>query len=221
MDHPYTVVGFDVVGVLTASAHVALFQYEAELGYEPGALLRMWSEPLDDPAADPTWDRLERGEIEARQFWELLDAAASARGRPVSVSEVQERFVKVLSTPQEAMIELAREAREAGLRTAILTNNVSEYQRQWRQTVGADIGFDWAFDSCELGVRKPEAAFFERALAGMEIAPGELVFLDDSPENIDAAALLGISAILVDDLAEAASAARSLLNLPRSEPVAG
>ena len=53
----------------------------------------------------------------------------------------------------------------------------------------------WTFVSCQTGVRKPEPAAFQIALDRLGVAPGEVVFVDDSQTNVDAAAALGMRAV--------------------------
>jgi putative hydrolase of the HAD superfamily len=52
--------------------------------------------------------------------------------------------------------------------------------------------FDHVLLSCELGVVKPEPAFFKEALERLGCAPHEAAFFDDLPEFVQAANALGI-----------------------------
>jgi putative hydrolase of the HAD superfamily len=52
--------------------------------------------------------------------------------------------------------------------------------------------FDAIHYSAALGACKPEAAFFERLHAGLpDVAPNEVIFLDDVRANVDAANAFG------------------------------
>jgi 2-haloacid dehalogenase/putative hydrolase of the HAD superfamily len=64
-----------------------------------------------------------------------------------------------------------------------------------------------------VGLMKPDPAIFELAAARAGLAPGELLFVDDSQRNIDAAAALGFDVHRFDDPAALtpALAARGLL----------
>ena len=53
--------------------------------------------------------------------------------------------------------------------------------------------------SCLLGVTKPAAAAFIEALARLDAAPTEVLFVDDAPANVEAARALGIEAIRYTD----------------------
>lgn len=55
--------------------------------------------------------------------------------------------------------------------------------------------FDAFFSSCYLGVRKPDRKIFQIALDVLERDPEHAIFIDDRPENVAAAASLGIHGI--------------------------
>jgi len=52
--------------------------------------------------------------------------------------------------------------------------------------------FKKLFVSSDIGLRKPEAKAFEYILNDISVEPHELLFFDDSVENIEGAKLLGI-----------------------------
>ncbi len=60
--------------------------------------------------------------------------------------------------------------------------------------------FDDAFDaiviSAEVGVMKPELKIYRIALGQMGVRPGESVFVDDMPANVEGARQLGMQGIL-------------------------
>ncbi len=70
----------------------------------------------------------------------------------------------------------------------------------------------WYF-SCELGVEKPSAVFFQRALEHMGCMPARVCYVDDRPDNVAAARSLGVDAFLASSLAgvETGLACRGLL----------
>jgi putative hydrolase of the HAD superfamily len=55
--------------------------------------------------------------------------------------------------------------------------------------------FDAFFSSCYLGIRKPDRKIYQIALDVLQRDPERAVFIDDRPENVAAAASLGIRAI--------------------------
>ncbi|NHI18241.1 HAD-IA family hydrolase [Phycicoccus endophyticus] len=93
---------------------------------------------------------------------------------------------------------LVAEVRARGLVCALATNQ-HDHRRSWmRDGLGLDRHFDAVFYSAELGVAKPEPAYFHRVLADLGLGPGEVVFVDDSRANVDAAASVGIRSVRHD-----------------------
>ena len=66
--------------------------------------------------------------------------------------------------------------------------------------------------SNEIGARKPDAVAFMALAEGMQLAPHDIVFVDDDEANVEAARALGFRALLLDT--PAAFAARWRAALP-------
>ena len=70
-----------------------------------------------------------------------------------------------------------------GTRTALLSNSWgNDYPRE----LFADL-FDAVVISCEVGLRKPDEAIFERHAEDLALAPQAALFFDDTPANVAAA----------------------------------
>ncbi|MGG5259781.1 HAD family hydrolase [Phycicoccus avicenniae] len=117
------------------------------------------------------------------------------------------------AVPDEAALALVGEVRAAGVRCALATNQ-HDHRRAWmRDALGLDRRFDDVFYSCELGVAKPEPAYYERVVGVLGVAPEEVGFVDDSPANVDAARALGIRAVLHDPASGAEALRREVSTL--------
>ena len=88
-----------------------------------------------------------------------------------------------------------RGLRERGLRMAILTNNVREWEARWRAMLPVDEIFELVVDSGFVGLRKPDPAIYALTLERLGLTAPECVFIDDTQINVDAAAELGFAAI--------------------------
>jgi len=58
--------------------------------------------------------------------------------------------------------------------------------------------FDRVFDSGETGMRKPNPEFYRHVLQEINLAPEQVVFVDDKQENVLAAESLGMKAFIFD-----------------------
>jgi putative hydrolase of the HAD superfamily len=101
---------------------------------------------------------------------------------------------------REEVVARVRALREAGLHTALVTNNAREFREAWTRLLPplAEL-FHAVVDSSEVGARKPAAAIFRIALERLGGPPPERVlFLDDFEGNVRAAEALGMRGLRVD-----------------------
>jgi putative hydrolase of the HAD superfamily len=79
-----------------------------------------------------------------------------------------------------------------------LTNTNSIHSLVWKEKYASTLRyFQHVFSSHELQARKPEAPAYQCVLDYLQVAPQQVVFLDDNPDNITGAAQLGLATILV------------------------
>ena len=77
---------------------------------------------------------------------------------------------------------------ERGLRLAMLTNNVREWEPRWRAMIPAiDELFEVIVDCAFVGMRKPDPAIYELTLDRLGLPAEACVFVDDIEVNCDAA----------------------------------
>ena len=117
--------------------------------------------------------------------------------------------------PNEPMIELMREIKATGIRMALLTNNVREWEPLWRSMLPVDELFELVVDSAFVGIRKPDAPIYELTIErlGDGIAAGDCLFVDDVAVNVAAARELGINAVRFRDNDQAIPEIRAELGI--------
>jgi len=200
---------FDLGGVLMTNGRHSDFVRRYPPEHADVALRLFMGEFGTD--GDHPWHRLERGEITFAECQALNREAFAAAGiptptRPADTAATsapgetasQPRPLMTFS-PNDAMFALVRQLRAAGLRTGMLTNNIAEFRDAWRGLMSYDELFDDIVDSHEVGMRKPNPAIYELALTRLSARAGRTAFLDDLPANVEAAARLGMHAIVVDE----------------------
>lgn len=91
---------------------------------------------------------------------------------------------------------LFREAIERGLPVYTLSNiaehHIEAIERNWP---GFFEGATGLFLSYEIGVRKPDAKIYRHLLEDLGIEGAQCLFIDDLPENVEAARAAGIQAL--------------------------
>ena len=115
--------------------------------------------------------------------------------------------------PSPGMPEWAEEVRRAGLRIGLLSNMPGPI-RDAVLTAGWLPEFDDATFSCDVFETKPAPPIYEHCLRGLGIEAWEALFLDDRPENVEAARSLGMHAVVFTTAAEVAIELERGFDLP-------
>jgi len=152
---------------------------------------------------------LERGELTEREFLDRLQAAMPAEHDLEGMFDVWFGFLE--RNPE--MIELMRDLKGRGLRMALLTNNVREWEPRWRPMLPElDEIFEVVVDSGFVGMRKPEHGIYELTLERLGGVPAsECLFVDDMEVNCDAARELGMTAVQFHDSEQARTEVEAVL----------
>ncbi len=156
----------------------------------------------------------DEGKLDAPAYWH---AVAEQSGHPLTPAELDElRRIDIVSwcNPSKKMIDFARQNRERGIRTAVLSNMPPDLRHYLTTRVPWLPQFDHMTFSCDVKMVKPDAGIYRHCLAGLGVAPEEALFLDDRQDNVDAAQALGIHAILFTTPCAAAAALDSRFDLP-------
>lgn len=131
---------------------------------------------------------LQDGAITPQQFWERFRANTGV----TAPGELWRDEFKPIRRP--AMYALAEEIKVAGLRLVAGTNTVTPHYAMHEQR-GDYAVFHHVYASQLMGVSKPDARFWQQILQAEGVPAEQAVFVDDLPENVAAAAALGIHAV--------------------------
>lgn len=91
-------------------------------------------------------------------------------------------------------IDLVHRLREAGYGVHLGTNQTSPRAAHMRTALGYDDLFDVSVYSCDIGVAKPDPAYFVKAAELIGVRLDEVVFVDDKLPNVLAARSAGMAA---------------------------
>ncbi len=208
---PLEAVVCDFGGVLTTPLFEAFVHIQEHFGIEAGDLGTAMKRLADEQGENPLFP-LERGEIAESEFLaELGTALEELLGRPTEVHRFREALFNGLQ-PNPPMIELMRELRGRGLRMAMLTNNVKEWEPLWRSMLPVDEIFEAVVDSGFVGCRKPEPRIYEITCERIGVAAERCLFVDDIEVNIEAARELGMRAVHFQDNEQAIAEVRAALD---------
>jgi 2-haloacid dehalogenase len=107
-----------------------------------------------------------------------------------------ERAEEMISGVIQGSVEVFAELKSTGVPCYALSNMERENWERRSQIYDFLGWFDGYFISGLEGVIKPDPEYFERALERLGLRADEVVFIDDRPENTEAASALGIPAVV-------------------------
>jgi len=148
------------------------------------------------------WAALERGELTLSDFHAELEGEAAAEGFTLDGARLMAMVASGFGA-RPAMARAIGRIRDAGLRTAALTNNWPRSDDGAPSINGNGLGFDVIVESAVVGLRKPDPRIYELVLTRLEVDAGRTVFLDDLGINLKPAREMGMTTIKVVDPARA------------------
>ncbi|MCP4766275.1 MAG: HAD family phosphatase [Gammaproteobacteria bacterium] len=169
--------------------------------------LQSWSKcsrlPIDEIERrfkmDEAFQRHERGEIECHEYFTHLRLTLELEA---SDDEIVQGWNAIFVDEITATIDTI-----AAIRTELpcyaFTNSNPTHQDFWMATFPTAINaFEEIFVSSEMGLRKPEREAFEAIAATTGNRLDEILFFDDTEENVVGARVAGMPAVLVNSHAD-------------------
>ena len=191
-DAPLRAVISDFGGVLTSPLFESFAAWQRKSGLSFERLGQAMADATERNSMHPLYE-LEKGTITEAEFLRMLEAELDPG---TSLSGMRDVYFEHLK-PNPTMINFMRELRGRGLRMALLTNNVREWEPQWRAKLPEiDEIFELVVDSAFVGMRKPDREIYELTLERLgDVDPTECLFVDDVDVNCEAAQSLGMRAV--------------------------
>lgn len=146
------------------------------------------------PQMPAFWEEYDRGALTYDEVVELL-----CREKGVDRA-ICEGYMREAIDRQEAILPTERliaDLKAAGYRLYVLSNMSKEFIEFLRR-VPVYRHFDGEVVSCEEKVVKPDPAIFRILLERYGLQPGDTLFIDDRPANVEAARGCGIEGFLFD-----------------------
>lgn len=179
---------FDMGNVLSRNVDV-LPSIAGELGVSASDIVSF---------AGNDFDGLTVGAATPEEFWAAFNERFGTRVR----EDLLATHFRPVQDPR--VEELIRTLQRRGSRVVCGTNTFAGHYRIHME--GGDYRvFDRVYASHLMGVAKPDPEFFRRILRAESWRPEEVTFVDDMAKNVEAAAGLGIHAILYRDYPELAA----------------
>lgn len=180
------VVCFDLDGVLRLWDGSLVAQIEQEANLPVGAIYSIAFEPglLEQAITGRIRDEEWRDAIAERlrlQFPSLTSAHAQM---------LIQRWSSSIGAVDESVLAIIRDCRRH-VRVLLVSNATSRLSFDLVQ-LGIDNEFDAVINSAEVGWRKPQQEIFQEAIHRAGVSATEMLFVDDTHENVEAAEKAGL-----------------------------
>jgi putative hydrolase of the HAD superfamily len=207
----------DFGGVLTAPLMDGFAHIQDELGIPPEAFGAAFARAVETDGRNPL-HAVEVGAITQAEFLATVERElAVILGREVTLHGFGERYMAAVE-PNDELFAYYRRLHDRGVRLALLTNNVREWEPLWRSKLPIDEIFETVVDSGFVGLRKPDPAIYALVLERLGLAAGECVFVDDLEVNVEAARALGFAVVRHRETAATIAALEALLAPVETRP---
>ena len=110
-----------------------------------------------------------------------------------STDEVLTMWQQIYSI--EGMLDVVQWVRQQQIEACLATNQQTYRTQFMRYTMDYNSHFDHQFYSCELMAAKPNPDYFFEVLLRLDMRPSDVLFIDDSNQNVQAAMDLDIDSI--------------------------
>lgn len=150
---------------------------------------------------DQIFDKFDRGEVTSNQFRAYVKQII---GNPtITDQQINDAWNSLLLGIAPGNHDLLLKFKER-YRTFLLSNINDIHYTYIMNYLKTDFGFEdnehlfeKTYYSHLVGKRKPQIDFFEQVLAENNLKPEETLFIDDSPQHLEAARTLGIQTFLM------------------------
>ena len=132
--------------------------------------------------------KLELGELTGDQFFKLLCESLDRNEREYQKQDVLDA-ISDMFTPIDSMVQVIQRTREHVDRIGVLSNTCAAHWSWIRRQPWpiAQVDYDVKILSYEVGAMKPDPRIYEAAEQSARTPAGNILFIDDKQENIDAA----------------------------------
>jgi putative hydrolase of the HAD superfamily len=208
----YSSIFWDFGGVITSSPFEAFNKFEKDNKLPENFLRKVNSINPENNA----WALLEQSKINQEEFDKLFFQESSQLGHGVAGLKVLNLLEGDL---RMGMVNVIRKLNELGFTQACLTNNFIPSDENQPDMIDLDKKtevfdlFDFVFESKEIGLRKPDQAFYDHVIKEVNISPNKIIFLDDLGINLKPAKAMGITTIKVISESQAKKDLSEILNI--------
>lgn len=188
----YPVILFDADGVMIKSSRLFSEQLDQEYGISTAKM---------QPFFTGVFTQCSIGQADLKQE---LAKVIGDWGWTGTVEELMDFWLSAGTVIDQEMKQYVQMLQQAGVRCFMTTDQEKYRGEHLRRTLGHSKPFEEIFFSAEMGCPKKEPTFFERVythlLKSGSIQKSQILFVDDSQENVDVAKRFGFTGYVFSDI---------------------
>jgi 2-haloacid dehalogenase len=187
---------FDAYGTLF-DVHSAVARLRARIGGQADALSQLWR----TKQLEYTWLRALMGRHAdfGQVTGDALDYAIARTGVDPAVRESLMQAYRTLDAYPDVP-DVLRRLREAGLRTAILSNGAPEMLAAGARSAGIEELLDAILSVEDVGIFKPHPRVYQLAVDRLAVLPDQIAFQSSNAWDVSGAATFGLRAVWINRL---------------------
>jgi putative hydrolase of the HAD superfamily len=136
------------------------------------------------------------GTLTGLAYWQKIARDASHNLSPSVIDELVQWDARMWVTENPAMLAWQLALKQRGLLTAIVSNMGDSVHARMQRELDWLSRFDVLVWSYQLRIAKPDPAIYNYALNKLGTQAAETLFIDDRPQNVDAAIAIGMKGIV-------------------------
>lgn len=138
----------------------------------------------------------DEGKLNGHSYWQGIVREAGLNLDSAAIEELIHWDARLWMALNPPILAWAEALRARGIRTAILSNMGDTVLRSMEREFEWLKRFDVLVWSYQLGIAKPDPSIYRYTLEKLGTQPEETLFIDDRQVNVEAAAALGIKALV-------------------------
>ena len=156
----------------------------------------------------------DRGDIDGPAYWTAVVRQQELDLRRDQIATLIKLDGESITRPNQGAVQWVELLHREGFPLALLSNMPLELSRYVTKSFQSLSAFEYLIYSCDYRSIKPELPIYRNCLELLKAAPQDILFLDDRAANIEAAARLGMHAVLFDTVEKTASRVAKQFDIP-------
>ena len=154
--------------------------------------------------------KYETGKIITDEFLGTLEKIFHGK---FSHDHILHAWNEIIGEENQAVLPIVHDVQRK-YRTAVLSNTSESHWKKAIATAPVLKTIPQYFLSYEIGWMKPDPKIYDNVIDSLRVPPGEILFIDDIQENIDAAVKKGIKGIVFTSAEQLRSELKGMISLP-------